>query len=370
MRMKRLWLNALCTIALLAPTYGYCAVEWIADTNGCKVENPRPIPNESVAWSGPCPDGLAEGRGQLNWTVGGQLSWSYDGDMKAGRRSGQGVLTTARGVRYEGGFVDDRYSGRGTLRYPSGMVQEGEFVAGRMDGACALTWHQGDRYEGECKGGRLEGTGQIRFANGDRYAGTISASQPSGSGKYGWVRGDVYEGEFKNGKPWGHGEYRFVDGSRYIGNFSEGLPSGQGRVELPSGLGYEGNFESGSPTTPGIFFKAGTAAPEDSLQVRMQLALRYALPQPIQRFRQYPSVEGVCRSMPRPQLPVVNWKGQAVYKLIGVVRDGRVVSMDVTPLRGGVDPVAQQEFVASIERAVKAYECPGNHVLVMPHEVV
>lgn len=362
MRMKPFLLKALAAVAALAAASEGAASEWIADDKGCKVLNPRPAPNETVAWSGACRDGFADGKGQLRWVVNGQPSSTYDGEMKAGRHSGQGVLTTARGLRYEGGFLDGAYAGQGSLTYPSGSTYRGEFVAGRGEGACTLTWPDGTRYDGECKAGRPDGAAQIQFANGDRYAGAMRAGWPSGQGRYAWTRGDSYEGAFLAGKPVGAGEYRFADGSRYAGSFSDGQPSGRGRLELPDGLGYEGNFEQGIPTTPGAFFKVGGASPEDSLQQRMRLSLPYAKPQSLSAFTPYANAGMICRVMGRPQLPVVNWKGQALYKMVGTVRNGRVVAIEVTSLRAGVDPVVQKELVASIERAVKTYDCPGDHV--------
>lgn len=370
MRLKPILLAGLWAVANLAVASEGVASRWIADARGCKMVNPRQIPNEAIDWSGACHDGFAEGKGQLRRTTNGQPFSTYDGEMKAGRYSGHGVLTTASGIRYEGSFLDGLYAGQGSLDYPSGSSYRGEFVAGRFEGACKLSWASGNQYDGECKSGRLEGTGKIQFANGDRYAGAMHAGWPSGQGRYTWSRGDSYEGAFLAGKPVGTGEYRFADGSHYEGSFSDGLPSGRGRLELVDGLGYEGNFESGNPTTPGAFFKVGGVSPEDSLQQRMRLTLPYAKPQSLDAFRQYTSVGMVCRVMTRPQLPVVNWKGQALYKMVATVRNGSVVAMEVTSLRAGVDPTAQRELIASIERATKTYDCPGNHVFEQEFQFV
>lgn len=363
MRLKPVLLaGGLWATATLAAASDGAASGWIADARGCKVANPRPGPYETIDWSGACHDGFADGKGQLRRTANGQTLLTYDGEMKAGRYSGQGVLTTASGIRYTGGFLAGVYAGQGNLDYPSGSSYRGGFVAGRFEGTCVLSWANGTRYEGDCKSGRPEGSGQIEFANGDRYVGAVRASWPSGPGRYTWARGDSYEGAFLAGKPVGSGDYRFADGSRYEGQFSDGQPSGRGRLELADGLGYEGNFEQGTPTTPGAFFKMGGMAPEDSLQLRMRLTLAYAKTQALGTFTQFTGAGMVCRVMGRPQVPVINWKGNALYKMVATVRDGRVVAIEVTSLRAGVDALAQKELIASIERAVKSYECPGNHV--------
>jgi len=362
MRLVSVLPRGLAAVLATAAASGCLAEEWIADAQGCKLLNPRPMSNTSVQWSGGCLDGLAEGRGQLRWLVDGKPTVTYDGEMKAGRYSGQGVLATSTGSRYEGEFAEGRYAGRGKLSSASGLTQQGEFVAGRIEGACTLTWPKGDQYEGRCKLGVADGEGLVRFSNRDVYAGAFRYGLPSGPGEYRWAGGDVYQGDFRNGKPSGSGDYRFADGSRYSGNFADGLPSGRGRAELPDGLGYEGNFEAGNPTTPGAFFKTGAAAPEDSLQLRMQLALRYAQVSELPVARRLASPETLCRAMPSPQLPVVNWKGEALYRVVGTIRGGRVVSIEVAPLRAGVDPLAQRAFVSSIEQALRTYNCPGDHV--------
>ena len=82
--------------------------DWITVTNQpCKVWNPRPIPNESVTWSGECKDGYASGQGTLRWTVDGQLDAVYEGSYENGKRNGHGALTLANGRRIEGEWFND-----------------------------------------------------------------------------------------------------------------------------------------------------------------------------------------------------------------------------------------------------------------------
>jgi hypothetical protein len=82
--------------------------DWITVSNQpCKVWNPRPVPNESVTWSGECRDGYASGPGTLRWTVDGQLDAVYEGTYVNGKRQGHGVLTLANGRRIEGEWFND-----------------------------------------------------------------------------------------------------------------------------------------------------------------------------------------------------------------------------------------------------------------------
>ncbi len=45
------------------------------------------------------------------------------------------------------------------------------------------------------------------------------------------------------------------------------------------------------------------------------------------------------------------------------MKAGRVTSVEITPLRGGVDRKAQRALVQEITRTLQeTYECPGDHV--------
>ena len=84
------------------------APRFLADPKtGCKVWDPAPEPKEAVHWSGPCKNGLAEGRGTLQWTLNGKPSDSYEGEYRAGKRNGHGVVTYRSGEKIEGEWRDD-----------------------------------------------------------------------------------------------------------------------------------------------------------------------------------------------------------------------------------------------------------------------
>jgi hypothetical protein len=97
-------------------------------------------------YSGPCVNGLAEGRGRASGSA------DYSGEFRAGRKHGQGVKTWPNGDRYSGAWQDDRRHGRGT------------YVFGRGP------W-QGERYDGEFALDRRHGEGTYRFSSGDVYSG-------------------------------------------------------------------------------------------------------------------------------------------------------------------------------------------------------
>lgn len=364
------WLQAVWLALACIATPCRAANDWVEDAKGCKVIAQRGVANETVEWSGTCRDGLADGRGQLRRFIAGRQVLTYDGDMKAGKESGQGVLTAGTSMRYEGGFLDGLYAGAGRQTDDRGGIRQGTFVAGRLEGPCTLVWENGVRYDGECQWGSADGPGQLQYTNGDRYTGSVRFNMPSGQGRYAWKNGDVYEGGFKGGVLAGNGDYRFADGSRYMGAFSGNRPAGQGRVVLADGLGYEGSFERSAPTGAGRFFKPGEDALPDSPQLRVQLSLSYAAPQqafvvqtqvmrPIKRV----TAQMVCQTMGRPQVPPINWKGEALYKVMAEVRDGRVVGVTMSAPKPADNPVAHARMMESIERTLRqTYACAGNHV--------
>ncbi|MGM9480941.1 ABC transporter substrate-binding protein [Roseateles sp. NT4] len=70
----------------------------------------------------------------------------------------------------------------------------------------------------------------------------------------------------------------------------------------------------------------------------------------------------VCTKMGKPEMPSVNWSGEALYKAIATVKAGRVTSVEITSLKGGVDRKAQRALIQAIEATLRdTYECPGDH---------
>ena len=72
----------------------------------------------------------------------------------------------------------------------------------------------------------------------------------------------------------------------------------------------------------------------------------------------------VCTKMSKPEMPAItSWSGEALYKAVATVKAGRVVSVEVTPLKGGVDRKAQRLLIGAITQTLQeTYECPGDHV--------
>jgi len=76
---------------------------WIADARtGCKVWDANPQPDESISWSGACRNGLAQGRGVLQWFQSGKPAALARGRWRGGKMNGHGVLTLTNGERFDG----------------------------------------------------------------------------------------------------------------------------------------------------------------------------------------------------------------------------------------------------------------------------
>ncbi|MGA3399613.1 MAG: hypothetical protein ABSC95_10365 [Acetobacteraceae bacterium] len=75
--------------------------------------NAHPQPTESITWSGGCVNGVAQGRGVLQWFENGRPSEHYEGELRGGQMNGHGILTPGNGGRYEGEFRDGKANGFG-----------------------------------------------------------------------------------------------------------------------------------------------------------------------------------------------------------------------------------------------------------------
>lgn len=74
-----------------------------------------------------------------------------------------------------------------------------------------------------------------------------------------------------------------------------------------------------------------------------------------------PAATEVCQVAP-PQVPPVEWRGIATYRAKAKVQGGRVVSVEVSSLKGGVERRAQRALVMAIVQALQNAPCqPGEH---------
>jgi hypothetical protein len=204
---------------------------WTADPRtGCTVWNWAPGADESVAWSGACQNGVAQGQGVEQWIESGKP-----------------------GTRVEGVFHDGRPGAAMVVTYANGNRYEGDFPNGSRDGHGVFTWVNGDRYDGDYLHGARTGQGIYVHANGDRYEGSFRDGKMSGHGVYTWADGERYDGDYRNDRRDGHGVYTYANGNRYDGDFREGKRTGQGVFIYANGNRYEGTFRDGRMDGHGVY---------------------------------------------------------------------------------------------------------------------
>lgn len=141
----------------LVPVASHAAGDpsWIQDKRGCKIANPAPKPGETVEWSGSCPQGIASGKGVLQFFDSGKPGARYEGELNKGVLSGKGVLRSADGSVYDGDWVDGKPDGYGKFTDKDGNVYVGGWTAGVQDGPGTLTSKDGQRITGTWRGGKF-----------------------------------------------------------------------------------------------------------------------------------------------------------------------------------------------------------------------
>ena len=141
---------------LMVAAPGARAGEWLADGKSrCQVWDPNPQLEETVAWTGGCSGGRADGFGTARWLKAGAEIESDTGEWRDGKQVGKGVQNWPIG-RYEGELADSLPNGRGVLAFQK-LRYDGEFRDGKPNGSGKLT--AGDQtVQGLWKDGCLQGS--------------------------------------------------------------------------------------------------------------------------------------------------------------------------------------------------------------------
>jgi protein TonB len=117
-----------------------------------------------------------------------------------------------------------------------------------------------------------------------------------------------------------------------------------------------------APAPPAVMAAPTTSVPPPTTAVAAKPAPAPPAPAPVAKPSKI-TAGMVCTKMGKPEMPSVNWSGEALYKVVATVKSGRVSAIEVTSLRSGVDRKAQRALIASIESTLRdTYECPGDHV--------
>jgi hypothetical protein len=100
------------SILCLCSVCAFAGSQWEADAKtGCQVWNPASVPGETVTWKGACLNGRADGLGILQWYENAIAGLRYEGEMKDGKRDGNGVLNFTDGRKQDGTWKNDMFVG-------------------------------------------------------------------------------------------------------------------------------------------------------------------------------------------------------------------------------------------------------------------
>jgi hypothetical protein len=177
-----------------------------------------------------------------------------------GRPEGAGVYTyvNATLLKYEGEMKNGRREGQGTLYYKDGSKIEGEWKNGQANGKCRAFSKGGLFYEGNLKDSAQDGHGIYYYNNGDKYEGIFKNKNKHGYGIYYYTNGNRYEGNWQDNEEEGHGVFYWPDGSTYDGDFEAGQRDGFGILTVISPTTkevtgrYEGKWKDGKKHGEGL----------------------------------------------------------------------------------------------------------------------
>jgi len=196
---------------------------WIADARtGCRFWKAVPELDESISWNGACPNGIAQGRGIVQWFKDGKPDGRLEAEFRDGKEIGRGAFTPANGGRYDGAWRDGKMNGRGVYTWANGNRYEVEFRDDKQNGRGVFTSANGDSYDGEWRDGKMNGRGIMTYATGYRYEGEVRDGKQNGRGVLTSANGDHYDGEWRDGKVNGTGTFRNSDRQVFAGIWSNG----------------------------------------------------------------------------------------------------------------------------------------------------
>jgi hypothetical protein len=129
------------------------------DRPNCQTWDAEPQRNESVAWTGDCKAGKANGKGVLTWRYtnrqGDPQSETFSGTLVGGMGDGAVSIVFSDGDRYDGMYRNGHRNGHGISVRTSGSRFEGEWKDGKPNGFGTYTTKDGTRYEGDWTEGCL-----------------------------------------------------------------------------------------------------------------------------------------------------------------------------------------------------------------------
>lgn len=81
-------------------------------------------------------------------------------------------------------------------------------------------------------------------------------------------------------------------------------------------------------------------------------------PEPVTQIR---NPGAICLSMPKPEVPVLAWSGDALVHAVATVHGGRVVGTELSIAGAALDARSKRALKQAVESALAGYHCPGDH---------
>eukprot|EP01017_Pseudomicrothorax_dubius_P046474 TRINITY_DN8191_c0_g1_i1.p1 TRINITY_DN8191_c0_g1~~TRINITY_DN8191_c0_g1_i1.p1 ORF type:complete len:285 (-),score=67.16 TRINITY_DN8191_c0_g1_i1:94-888(-) len=149
--------------------------------------------HDGSLYIGQIKDGKRDGQGKFFYPDGGM----YDGEWSAGAMNGKGRLYYASGrLAYEGDFKNDSFSGKGIL-YNDQPVEPKGPLNHRDLFACEESW---ERYEGDLLEDHRHGTGTVYYCNNDKLHGQFMNDLAHGKCIFTHSEGEIIRGEWLQNK--------------------------------------------------------------------------------------------------------------------------------------------------------------------------
>lgn len=123
------------------------------------------IKEVKVGYEGDLKDGKRHGEGKMCYDNGDV----YVGEWESDVRHGKGKLQLVTGGIYQGMWENDLFSGKGVLKFSSGAFYEGDFKAGKYHGKGKYTYPDDSSFQGIYENDLREGKGLFIDSSGKRF---------------------------------------------------------------------------------------------------------------------------------------------------------------------------------------------------------
>ncbi len=184
----------------------------------------------------------------------------YEGNIKSGKRHGNGKIKYSNGDIYEGNWIDDKKEGKGVYTTKDKIVYKGVWQNDKRNGEFTITYPGVGTYKGMCKNDKNiekwtltkenNETINVKVQDGkfvelnsndakttkkDTNNKTNNQDTINGNTYAGdWKDEGYYEGDIKNGKRHGMGVFVYKTGATYNGQWQEDSLCGLGTLVYPN----------------------------------------------------------------------------------------------------------------------------------------